>query len=94
VPSSTFSEVRGGQGPALYPATHSLDRDVQNLGGLGHGIKRPLVIDWPLLAPLCAPLARPYAVKPPLEGHGQAATRHPESPQKPVYEPSAPSPSG
>jgi hypothetical protein len=53
VPTSPLSEVRGGQGLAVYPATHSLDRDVQNLGGLGHGIKRRLVIYRPL-APLCA----------------------------------------
>jgi len=53
IPCRPLSEVRGGQGPALYPVTHSLDRDVQNLGGIGHGIKRRLVIDPPL-APLCA----------------------------------------
>jgi hypothetical protein len=56
-----LSEVRGGQGPTLYPVTHSLDRDVQNLGRLGHGLKRRMVIDWPL-APLCLSLLRPYAV--------------------------------
>ena len=65
MPSSPLSEVRGGQGPALYPVTHSLDRDVQNLGGLGHGIKRRLVIDPPPLTPLCASLPRPYGWRQP-----------------------------
>jgi hypothetical protein len=91
VPSSPLSGVRGGQGRALYPVTHSLDRDVQNLGGLGHGIKRRLVIDRPLLAPLCASLPRLNGW---IDGHAQAASRHPESPQRSVYEGTAPSPSG